>query len=299
MKKFRIHFIIIGAAKAGTTSLARWLGGTPSCCLSEPKETMFFGSERRHREGLDWYRRTYFPHWDGSSLPGEATPAYSDRTECPGTPERVFAHNPETRILYMVRNPVERTESAWRMWASLEPHGNPFADHLIERARAGFHAWLEDDTVFRHITETNRYAWQWEAWKAFPDHRKMTLFLEDLQADKENTLRQVAEFLEIPAAPLLEKSSQNHNTADSRVAKTPLRKRVEKNPLWCSVKQFVPDAMKRRILETSLGTRKAELPAEGWRPHLKRRFLEEIREDTRRILQEHGKPGNYWELETE
>ncbi|NBD37244.1 MAG: hypothetical protein GVY10_01590 [Verrucomicrobia bacterium] len=299
MKEFRIHFIIIGAAKAGTTSLARWLAETPACCLSEPKETMFFGSERRHREGLDWYRRTYFAHWDGKSLPGEATPAYSDRTECPGTPERVHAHNPGARILYMVRDPVKRTESAWRMWASLEPHGHPFADHLIERARAGFHAWLEDATVFRHVTETSRYAWQWEAWKAFPASQRMTLFLEDLQADKERALRQVAQFLEIPAGPLLAKSNRNYNTAEGRIMKTALRKGVEGHVLWRSVKRFVPEVMKRRLLDSPLGTRKAELPAEGWNPGLKRRFLDEVREDALRLLHEQGRPGSFWDLELE
>ncbi len=297
MKDFRIHFVIIGAAKAGTTSLARWLGETPSCCLSTPKETMFFGSERRHREGVDWYRRTYFSHWDGEALPGEATPAYSDRTECPGTAGRLHAHNPGARLLYMVRNPVKRTESAWRMWATLEPHGNPFADHLIRKARCGFNEWLRDEIVFRHISETSRYGWQWEAWERFPEEQKLTLFLEDLEENKEPELRKVAKFLGIPPEPLLDASRQNFNTAESRTAKTSLRKRVERNPLWCAVKGVIPGSVKRRILDTRLGTRKASLPSDGWHPEVRARFTEAVGEDSRRFLREHGKPENFWRME--
>lgn len=41
-----VDCVIIGAAKAGTTSLASWLGSHPDVCMSNPKETMFFGSPK-------------------------------------------------------------------------------------------------------------------------------------------------------------------------------------------------------------------------------------------------------------
>jgi hypothetical protein len=96
--------MIIGAAKAGTTSLHRYLDQHPSIFMSRQKELKLF-SRDDWREHLDWYRGQ-FP----STLPvrGESSPVYSMDPWFPGVPERVKELLPDALLVYLVRDPVER-----------------------------------------------------------------------------------------------------------------------------------------------------------------------------------------------
>jgi hypothetical protein len=53
-------FLVIGAQKAGTTSLDAWLRIQRSIELPEPKETHYFSDDERYAKGLSWYQRRYF-----------------------------------------------------------------------------------------------------------------------------------------------------------------------------------------------------------------------------------------------
>ena len=113
---------LIGAMKAGTTSLATWLDQHTLVSLARPKEPAFF--TRNWDRGLDWYRAR-FTGPDGA-LCLDASTAYSnaptDRfplgshdaiSAFAGVPRRVQAVCPEARFIYVLRDPVERTHSAY------------------------------------------------------------------------------------------------------------------------------------------------------------------------------------------
>jgi len=54
------NFMILGAAKAGTTTLFNLIKQHPQVHMPFTKEPMFFSHDDNYRRGLDWYRRTYF-----------------------------------------------------------------------------------------------------------------------------------------------------------------------------------------------------------------------------------------------
>jgi uncharacterized protein (TIGR03086 family) len=104
-------FLIIGAQKSGT----RWLRinlGKHHEVYAAPTETQFFHSPERFDLGLDWYR-AQFPDWSGESIVGEATPGYMMWRHRPRrVAERIKEVVPDVRLIAILRNPVDRAQSA-------------------------------------------------------------------------------------------------------------------------------------------------------------------------------------------
>jgi hypothetical protein len=112
---------IVGAQKAGTTSLASLLAAQPEITVSQPKEARYF-SEFWER-GIGWYRDRF----DGpeDSIFVDASPGYAaaptrafpmevhPNDPRKDVPARLFSVNPNARFIYILRNPVERTYSAY------------------------------------------------------------------------------------------------------------------------------------------------------------------------------------------
>jgi hypothetical protein len=121
-------FLIIGAQRAGTTSLFRYLLAHPDVAGPSggdsavwwTKETHFF--DEKYTKGVDWYR-SFFPleatraryRKRGHDLQaGEATPYYMFH---PAVPPRVAATLPHVRLIALLRDPVERAYSHYQMMA--------------------------------------------------------------------------------------------------------------------------------------------------------------------------------------
>ena len=121
-------FLVIGAQRAGTTSLFRYLlqhpdvagptGGDASVWWT--KETHFF--DEKYAKGVDWYR-SFFPlqatrsrhRKRGHDLQaGEATPYYMFQ---PAVPAHVAATLPDAKLIALLRDPVERAYSHYQMMA--------------------------------------------------------------------------------------------------------------------------------------------------------------------------------------
>ncbi len=109
-------FLIIGAQKSATRWLRMNLGIHPEIFTADT-ELSFFSSDSfisdRFEQGLDWYR-TNFDGWDGEPIVGEATPAYMMWHMNPTkTAARIDASLPSVRLTALLRNPVDRTYSAF------------------------------------------------------------------------------------------------------------------------------------------------------------------------------------------
>ncbi|WP_404379852.1 sulfotransferase domain-containing protein [Caenispirillum salinarum] len=125
--KARPDFLVIGTQKAGTTSLFHYLQAHPDIrpCRHR-KELHFF--DLYYDRGLDWYL-SHFPyrHQRNGKLWFEATPDYLCHAEV--TADRIRRDLAPLKLVVVLRNPVERAFSAWKMW-----HG--FLDVPEQRHRA-------------------------------------------------------------------------------------------------------------------------------------------------------------------
>ncbi len=102
------NFLIIGAQKAGTTSLYHHLICHPNIAPARFKELHFF--DRHFSNGPEWYR-AYFPrhgHSGESFVTGESTPDYLSGW---WVPDRIRSIIPEAKFIVLLRNPVDRAYS--------------------------------------------------------------------------------------------------------------------------------------------------------------------------------------------
>lgn len=124
MAEDRVAFIIAGVQKAGTTALFDYLGEAPDLSLSREKEVHFFDDEAR-----DWTRPDYGDYHTNFALSdgrprGEATPIY---LYWPQSLERIAAYNPAMKLIVMLRDPVQRAWSHWKMEYARGVETRPFA----------------------------------------------------------------------------------------------------------------------------------------------------------------------------
>lgn len=104
-------FFIVGAQKSGTTFLANFLNLHLSLQSSPIKETDFFTKDILYNQGLDYYK-TYF-----KCFPFQQTfDASVNYMYTPQVAKRLYEYQPDTKIIILMRNPIERAFSAWNMF---------------------------------------------------------------------------------------------------------------------------------------------------------------------------------------
>jgi hypothetical protein len=107
-------FIVIGAMKAGTTSLYHYLRHHEQVFMPKVKELDFFVEEMNWPRGIHWYTQQFAGAAAGVLASGEASTSYSKYPQHAGVPERMAATVPDVKLLYVVRDPIARIRSHYR-----------------------------------------------------------------------------------------------------------------------------------------------------------------------------------------
>jgi len=107
-----LDFIIIGAQKAGTTTLFTLLSEHSKIYMPAGKEAPFFTQDELYEKGLNAYLNQYFGSAPSNKLWGKATPHYLND---PRAPERIARLQPDIKIIAILREPAERALSQFRM----------------------------------------------------------------------------------------------------------------------------------------------------------------------------------------
>jgi hypothetical protein len=102
------NLIVIGGLKCGTTSLHHYLGLHPEIGMSRPKELNFFVEELNWPLGEDWYANRFEA---AHPVRGESSPHYTNEPFFTGVAERMRRVLAEARLIYIVRDPIERALS--------------------------------------------------------------------------------------------------------------------------------------------------------------------------------------------
>lgn len=124
-------FFVLGAQKAGTTTLHHWLARQPSLALPLAKETHFFSHDDRYSQSLDWYLGQY-PAPSPGCIRGEVDPEY---LFFPHAAERMAALGLRPRFVVIVRDPLVRAYSQYRMSVLRGIEDLPFPDALLAEDR--------------------------------------------------------------------------------------------------------------------------------------------------------------------
>jgi len=192
-------FLVIGAMRAGTTSLHQFLASHPDIHLPHIKETDFFIGRQNWQLGREWYKRQYTLANRG--IFGEVCPNYAKADVFPGVPERAHTFNPNMRIFYIVRDPVERAISHYRHSLSYDRSLPPPADLI------GSEQGL-------HILRTSQYMFQIRPWlKYFDEEQIAILDFQDLLENPQHTAQLVADHLGLPADGFDARASKPANSS--------------------------------------------------------------------------------------
>ncbi|MFY0605783.1 MAG: sulfotransferase domain-containing protein [Cyclobacteriaceae bacterium] len=105
------NFYILGASKAGSTSLNYYLDQHPNIYMGSDKEPEFFQNDQDYSKGLDWYHNTYFRNADFNYPVGEASASYLYYSKVAERLSSLPVAN--QRFIVIMRNPIERAYSQY------------------------------------------------------------------------------------------------------------------------------------------------------------------------------------------
>ncbi|GAB2974280.1 sulfotransferase family protein [Nocardioides montaniterrae] len=179
------NFFIIGAAKAGTTSLHYYLDQHPDLFMAEAKELHYF-CDPRFAEWESLYR-AHFPV--DAVRRGEGSTLYTRSPAIPGVAARIAATVPDAKLIYLVRDPVERALASWREERF----------HVTERRPAEV-AFAHPEDPHNAYVAASRYAEQLDNYlEHFPREQVLVLDQRELATDAAAVVARVVEFLGLPA----------------------------------------------------------------------------------------------------
>jgi len=196
----KVEFLVAGVQKGGTTALFDYLQEHPALLLPAIKEAHFFDDET-----VDWARPDYSPYHalfqgadvDHARLWGEATPIY---TYWPNSLERIAAYNPAMKIIVMLRDPIERAWSHWKMEYARGAETEPFA-WCIREGRARVAENVATPGYHREFSYVERGFYGAQVLRLlglFPREQVLFLRSDDLRSEPDRILSTVCDFLGAP-----------------------------------------------------------------------------------------------------
>ena len=292
------NFLIIGAAKAGTTSLYRYLQQHPDVFLSTPKEPRFFALEGHPLDfqgPIQVINRTSITRWEdyqalftegsGKKAIGEASTVYLYE---PSAAERIEHYLGQPKLIVVLRNPVSRAYSSYL--------------HLVRDGQEtlSFEAALEAENQrisdkwppLWHYQNRGFYAQQLQRYfdRFDPAQIKICLF-EDLVANPLGLMQELFEFLEIDPKfePDVSKRANRSGVPKLRWLSHLLNRQ---NPIKNIAKTMVPTGLRKNIyntLQTSNTGDKTQI-----NPQLKQKLIQYYRDDVDQLQTLTGLSLSHW-----
>ena len=248
------NLFVIGAMKSGTSSLHDYLGFHPEIVMSTVKEPEYFQADGKHwceeirdandpgKPSLDRYLQL-FPGAEHKTYAGESSTWYTAWPTRPGVAGRLHAFNPEARLIYIVRDPVERAISHY--WFSRQ-----------QGWVSGPPALLRQHSYYWHVSS---YAMQLRQYlKYFARDQIYVMTLEELHQAPAATMGALFRWLDLELPPEhgdARYSERQNPTQTSIRQQSPLGERLRKSAAFGYAKQVIPvkvreaarDMIERRI----------------------------------------------------
>lgn len=230
------NLFIIGAMKSGTTSLHEYLDSHPQISMSQIKEPGFFVNELTLGMGEDWYM-SLFDRGIRYQYIGESSTHYTKLPVYTGVPERLFRFNSDVRLIYIMRNPFERTVS-----------------HYWHAVRDLYHGG-ERRSPFKAVTEKpeylafSDYAMQLEPYiRTFGRDSLYVLTFEALVQNPQSEVDRIYEWLGLPEHPIALESQKAHNQKPKDIVGiggAGILNRIEFSRSWHSLSPYIPKVLKK------------------------------------------------------
>jgi hypothetical protein len=269
--------IIIGAAKTGTTSLHHYLSQHPEIAMSEKKELRFFSHGHVWNRGVPWYESQFTGN---AKLHGETSPAYSQYPRFPEVPRRIHELVPGVKLIYIVRDPIERLVSHYTFSVAKGRERGTLDDAV----RSPSSRYVD---ISLYYTQVSRYL------PYFDRSRILIVSSEDLQARRLETLQEVFRFLDVDDTFSSPAFSDRLNEAGEHRLRTATGLRIEQLNRLPFVK-VIPRRWRiaaGRVIYRPFSTRATKPRLSD---DLRRVLADRLRDDVNRFREWTGRPFAEW-----
>ena len=226
-------FVIIGAMKSATSTLYEQLSRQPGIFLPQLKEPNFFSNDEQYSLGIEWYS-ALFKEADASDILGEASTHYTKLPTYPKTISRMRNWLNEPRLIYVMRDPVDRLVS----------------QYIHQWSQGEIQCGLEE-AIIRHPSSSPTAVMR----SSFSPLSKLTdkksilpVFFDRLVAEPQSELERVCKFIGYKGEPKWDDELSRRNVSSERVRKFPLYDLVVENPVSAKLRRaLVPKALRTKI----------------------------------------------------
>lgn len=217
-------FIIIGAGKCGTTSLYKYLDRHPQIFLPNKKELRFF--DKNFNYGWEWYLSQFPSICDRPDLfTGEASPSY---LFLPHVAQRIKDFAPQTKLIVMLRNPVDRSISNYYQNKKAGQQYKTLAATIQQEILRLDRKTEQQLSYGSGLLSQSLYFYKLKRWmKIFPKDRFLILISEKFFANPATSLQQVFKFLDLPNIPIPHDNYQKYNTGSYPQASDAIRTQLK------------------------------------------------------------------------
>ena len=276
-------FLIIGAQKAGTTTLYRDLLSNPNIYMPDDKEPGNLGDDHiLSVEGKTQYAKL-FVRAQKKQLCGEASTGYTKRPDIEGVAKRARTLlGPDLKIIYLVRQPVARTIS----------HHN----HLANNGRAPHDINLAIQEL-PCLINYSRYAMQAAPWvDAFGHHAIRFIQFEDYIANRKKTIACLGTFLGTKLHPELIDEGKNYNPSSGKpLIHGSKWKAIQQSRIYLKMVRPWLSHDTRRWLSGKL-LPKAPTALTPPTKTTVQYIVDQVQEDTLQLAKLTGSPRQWWDL---
>jgi len=180
-------FLICGAPKTGTTALYEYVRQHPDVLMSIPKETGFF--HKNYHKGEDWFR-SHFNDREGEEAIGEASVM---TMPTPGTEERVSELIPDVRLIFLLRDPVDRAYSDYLFnvqqgWIPPNVSFHDLIQNNVDVKGYSGEAVIDRGLYLKHLRRSREH---------FDRSQMRILLSEKLKNDTNRVFRSVFSFIDV------------------------------------------------------------------------------------------------------
>jgi hypothetical protein len=247
-EQIKVDFMIIGAQKCGTSSLAFQMAQHPQICFCKKKEPHYFSRVENWQERLQEYHLLFSP--SEGQLCGEASTSYTSLPSYPNMHRRLYEYNPDLKLIYIIRQPVERIVSHYSHRHLRGRHKDPPEIDI----------WMDQAYI-----NTSRYGVQIRPYiELFSLQNILILISEEVIRKPHDALKQIAGFLNISVEGVagIDVSPQNVSLSNLYLKNYPgarlLRALFNRSPLpasawerWVynkySAKREFPESLRRTL----------------------------------------------------
>src|SRR5215204_7640916 len=256
------NLFVIGAAKAGTTALYKYLTQHPQVYLSWIKEPEFFSKEEYYARGLDWYQDWHFEGAEDYPVRAEATPHYLYWSEKVAPRIKEAYRERPVKFIVSFRDPVSRTYSwYWNMVREgIEDQGFSEALRVEERRlKENSNELYQLGSMAYGYSAGSRYASLLQPYlELFPPEDFFFVFQDDLKSRVNGTCKEIFEFLRIESSIHIRTTNSNPAAMPrSRLLHKTLRRRFRFKEL---IKPLMPIRVRRPLKKKVMQVNLKETP---------------------------------------